>query len=159
DVTAYIPGESNGTGPGGPTVPGGPNGPGDGDYGGAETWTMLGFDHHDVVATPDGTVHMGFSRRNVESELTEFWYAQCYEGCHDSANWLGGPLVDADDWDYLSFETGIAVDTTGRVHVLISGDDFGFGDPTPWNNFYATCADNCSSMANWSGDGVDALWE
>jgi hypothetical protein len=119
---------------------------------------MFEFDNQALAVSPDGTTHLVFSRLNVDSKLTEFWYAQCYEACDESANWLGGVLTEADDLDYISFDTGIGVDDSGRVHVLISGSTWSFGADDAWSNYYATCASACTATANWHGGAIDSMW-
>lgn len=154
-------GTNTGGGTGGGMATGGGTGTGGGSGGGGGsptvgTFLRVGLQEQLYAAAPDGSMHVVFNEGYAERII----YGHCSAGCSDPASWNLSQLLDHTDIAATTVGvSGLAVDTTGRVHALVGGvASAGGTDPV----LYATCASNCGVATNWAavdigpllGDGV-----
>jgi hypothetical protein len=97
-------------------------------------------------------MHMLFNEGYAERII----YGRCSANCADPASWNLSQLLDHTQVAATTIGVhGLVVDATGRVHALVSGV------PTTTSAddvvLYATCASNCSDVANWSSVDLGAL--
>jgi hypothetical protein len=133
---------------GGGTAAGG----GSASPGGVGTFLRVGFYNQYLAAGPDGSMHLTF----LDGAAERAYYAHCETRCDDPASW--SPVLLRTN-SQLGLNTigpyGIGVDSTGRVHLLLSG-------VTPSSEtanalVYATCSTSCGNAASWAYLDVSSL--
>ncbi len=154
DVSGFVPGPS-GQGPT-TTLPGGgttTTQPGGGtttttvpQAGGLGTFLNVGFFGQQLAAGADGRMHIAFE----DGAAQRAKYGSCTANCDDANNWNVVELLNlATLANNITIGTsGLGVDDTGRVHLLMEGVESPGGGGIEL--MYATCASNCSVKASWS---------
>lgn len=117
-------------------LPGGENG-----AAGIGTLDRPGFGDVHLAAGKDGSMHMVF----VDGASSATWYARCEASCGDPASW--NPVKLAPNAIATGYQNarGLAVDGSGRVHMLLV------------DSVYATCASGCDEASSWTFTSLDAL--
>jgi hypothetical protein len=155
DVSAFVPGAS-GQGPT-TTLPGGSGPtttqPGGGtttttipQAGGLGTFLNVGFFGQQLAAGPDGRMHLAFE----DGAAQRAKYGSCAAHCNVAENWNVVELSSVFSLaNNITIGTsGLGVDDSGRVHLLIEGVEALGNDGIEL--MYATCASNCSVTASWA---------
>ena len=160
DVSGFVPGPS-GQGPT-TTLPGGgttTTQPGGGttttvpQAGGLGTFLNVGFFGQQLAAGPDGRMHLAFE----DGAAQRAKYGSCTANCDDANNWNVVELLNvATLANNITIGTsGLGVDDTGRVHLLMEGVESPGGGGVEL--MYATCAANCSQKASWTFTDLSGL--
>ncbi len=141
---------------GGSAVGGGTAGSGTGGgtvvTGGVGTFVRVGFYNQYVAAGPDGSMHLTF----LDGAAERAYYAHCDTRCGDPASWSPVLLRTNVQLGLITVGPyGIGVDSTGRVHLLLSGVTS--SGQTANALVYATCASGCSNAASWTFLDVSSL--
>lgn len=144
-------GTATGGGGGFSTGGGTATGGGTGSTGGIATFARPGFYSHRLAAGADGTVHLAFEDGAAERAF----YASCRTNCGVESGWTVVQLRSAAQLGLnVVGPSGLGLDSTGRLHVLLSGVA-----PTGTTNelLYGTCASGCTSAASWTFVDLSSL--
>jgi len=114
--------------------------------GGVGTFLRVGMFDIELASGSDGRMHMLFS----EGAAERAFYGSCVSNCSAAASWSPVQLASIAQLNLTALGAeGIGVDSTGRVHALISGVPvFGAGNVN--SSVYLTCASNCGVAASWT---------
>ncbi len=146
-------GGSGGSTGGGTGGSGGSTGGGTGGSGGGAaqlktvTFDTFAFFKPQLVASPDGALHMLF---NLNTSPSSVRYARCASACGVGANWTTTILATGQ----FTGSTRLAVGADNRVHAMY--ETSGTGVPSEIN--YATCATNCAQIASWTKVNLASLF-
>lgn len=118
----------------------------------ASTVLRVGFDDQHLAIGPDQRVHLTF----VDGAAQRVHYAQCEQNCGDLDAWTAVQLLDNARLGVLVVGPyGLAVDRTGRVHMITSA--VARAGSSAWQIAYGTCASDCLTPANWTFVDLSSL--
>jgi hypothetical protein len=149
--TAFGGGASTGggmaTGGGGGTGGGAATGGGSSGSGIA-TFLDVGTESPQVVAGPDGTLHMAYQYGRNPVRIV---YRRCATNCGNPAQWPSVEVATVASGGAEAVRLGLAAD--GRLHLLyqalpLQGDS---------QTHYLTCASGCGTAGNWQGVELTSL--
>lgn len=116
------------------------------------TLLRVGFYNQHVTAGRDGRLHLTF----LDGAAERLHYATCAANCGSESGWTVTQLLDNARLGTTTVGPyGIAVDSTGRLHMTASAVPR-FGQSS-FAVMYGSCATDCTTASNWNFVDLSAL--
>lgn len=118
----------------------------------ASSFVRVGFYNQHLAVGADDRVHLTF----LDGAAERLHYASCTERCGEAESWQVTQLLSVSQLSTITIGPyGIAVDSSGRLHMLASA--VARAGQHQWELMYGTCAANCGSAPSWTFVDLSAL--